>query len=172
MRRILIFTGEGKGKTTAALGMVVRAAGHGKRVLVVQFLKSDDSVGELAGCRSLPGVEIRQMGCGFVPNAASAEFERHREAAREALALAQRALESGEYDLMVLDEACVAVVRRLISEQQMLELLELGEEKTSIILTGRGATSRLIERADTVTEMRCLRHAYQQGIPSQEGVEY
>jgi cob(I)alamin adenosyltransferase len=172
MTRILIFTGEGKGKTTAALGTVLRAAGHGWKSLVVQFIKADDKTGELSSCRFLPGVDIVQMGCGFVPKADHPAFAEHCRAAQEALAYAEKSLASGQYNLIVLDEICGAVSMKLIAEDRVLEILGRSTKTACVILTGRGSSARLRERADTVTEMRCLRHGVDQGIGAQLGVEY
>jgi cob(I)alamin adenosyltransferase len=172
MNRILVFTGDGKGKTTAALGTVVRAAGHGHKSLIVQFVKSDDKAGELAGCKFLPGVDIAQMGRGFIPKQDSSEFQKHCGAARAALAFAQRALDSGNYDLVVLDEICVAAAYKLIDESDVLELLRRDSKTSCIILTGRGASERLMQSADTITEMRCIGHAFQKGMPALKGVEF
>jgi cob(I)alamin adenosyltransferase len=172
MTRILIFTGEGKGKTTAALGTVLRAAGHGWKSLVVQFIKADEKTGELNSCGFLPGVDIVQMGRGFVPKENHPAFAEHCRAAQEGLAYAVQALVSGRYDLIVLDEICGAIAKKLINEESVLEILTQSTKTSCIILTGRGASSRLMERADTVTEMGCLRHGMNQGIGAQQGVEY
>jgi cob(I)alamin adenosyltransferase len=170
--RILIFTGNGKGKTTAALGMVLRASGHGMRTLVLQFMKADDAVGELTALRYLPGVEAIQMGRGFVPPPVDPAFLEHRQAACRALERAAEALRSKKYDLMILDEICTAMDKGLISEDQIMELIEESGEVSCLVLTGRGATKRLIAKADTVTEMCNLKHGLSQGIPAQKGVEY
>ena len=170
--RTLIFTGEGKGKTTAAFGMVLRAAGHGQRVLVVQFLKSNGDSGELLACARLSGVEVVQMGRGFVPPQEHPAFAMHCETAREALAFARAAVASEKYDLIVLDEICGAMARGLIDEEDVIALLAAPERRACIVLTGRHASARLMEQADTVTEMRCIRHGYAQGIAAQKGVEF
>lgn len=170
--RTLIFTGEGKGKTTAAFGMVLRAAGHRQSVLVVQFLKSNSATGELLACAHLPQVEVVQMGCGFVPAPEHPAFAEHQQKAREALAFAQQTVLSGKYDLIVLDEICGAIARGLIDEEAVIELLSAPERKACVVLTGRYASARIIEQADTVTEMKCVRHGYTQGIVAQEGVEF
>lgn len=170
--RTLIFTGEGKGKTTAAFGMVLRAAGHDQRVLVVQFIKSNAATGELRACAHLPQVEVVQMGCGFVPAPEHRAFSKHQHAAREALAFAGQAVLSGNYDLIVLDEICGAIGRGLIDEESVLAMLSAPERQACIVLTGRHASERLIDHADTVTEMQCVRHGYTQGITAQEGVEF
>jgi cob(I)alamin adenosyltransferase len=171
-RRILIFTGDGKGKTTAALGMALRAAGHGMRTLVVQFIKADPSTGEVVACKALPGIEIVQAGRGFVPGRGDPSFEDHRRAAQEGLALAGRALEKEDCDLLILDEICPAVVRGLLEEKDVLTVIEKGYPGVCVVLTGRGATPGLVARADTVTEMKALRHGLTSGLTARKGVEY
>jgi len=170
--RTLIFTGEGKGKTTAAFGMVLRAAGHNQAVLVVQFLKSNSKSGELLACARLPQVEVVQMGRGFVPPEDHPAFADHRETAREALAFASEVVLSGKYDLIVLDEICGAIARDLIDEEAVIELLSASKRTSCIVMTGRHASARLMEQADTVTEMKCIAHGYSQGIAAQKGVEF
>jgi len=170
--RTLIFTGEGKGKTTAAFGMALRAAGHGQRVLIILFLKSDASTGELQACTHLPQIEVVQMGRGFVPPEAHPAFSAHRDAAQEALDFARAAVASGKYGMIILDEICGAIARNMIDEGSVLELLDCPERTACIALTGRHASARLIEHADTVTEMHCVRHGYAEGMSAQEGVEF
>lgn len=170
--RILIFTGEGKGKTTAALGMVLRSSGHGLRIFFLQFIKGNSSVGELTGLRHLPGVEMIQMGRGITPPSDDPAFVEHRRAAEEALETAFKALKSNRYDLVILDEICTAVKKGLLDEDQVVEFLRQGDERLCLVLTGRGATERLIKEADTVTEMRCLKHGLHEGWVAQKGVEY
>ncbi len=170
--RILIFTGDGKGKTTAALGMVLRASGHGMRTLFLQFMKANDAVGELAALKHLPGVEAIQMGRGFVPSPTDPAFPEHRQMAFRALEKAAEALRSRRYDLIILDEICTAMDKGLIKEDQIMALIEESNEISCLVLTGRGATQRLIAEADTVTEMRNLKHGLNQGIAAQKGVEY
>jgi len=170
--RTLIFTGDGKGKTTAAFGMVLRAAGHGQRVMVVQFLKSNDQSGELVACAQLPGVTVVQKGRGFVPKPEAPAYALHRETALEALAIARQVVAQGEHELVVLDEICGAVDRGLLDAEAVLELLHMPERKACVVLTGRNAPELLIAAADTVTEMRCVRHGYESGWKAQKGVEF
>jgi cob(I)alamin adenosyltransferase len=170
--RILIFTGDGKGKTTAALGMVLRASGHDMRTLFLQFMKANEAVGELTALKHLPGVEAIQMGRGFVPATTDPTFSEHRQAALHALKKSAEALRSRRYDLIILDEICTAMDKGLITEDQILELIEASGEVSCLVLTGRGATNRLIAKADTVTEMRNLKHGLREGITAQKGVEY
>jgi cob(I)alamin adenosyltransferase len=172
MKRILLFTGDGKGKTTAALGVVLRATGHGQKCLVIQFVKGDGETGEAGAGRVLPGVEIVQMGRGFVPTPQHPHFRDHCQAASDAMAFAERALSSESYDLIVLDEICISVDKKLIEEDRVLELLKKETTVSCIILTGRRASQGLIEAADTVTEMRCVKHALQHGNTAQRGVEF
>jgi cob(I)alamin adenosyltransferase len=169
--RILIFTGDGKGKTTAALGMALRASGHCMKTLVLQFIKSNQS-GELTAFKSLHGVEIIQTGRGFVPSPTDPAFLKHREAACQGLEMAVEALRSKKYDLMILDEICTAMDKGLVSEDQIIELIKECGEISCLVLTGRGATPRLIDEADTVTEMHNLKHGLSLGIRAQKGVEY
>jgi cob(I)alamin adenosyltransferase len=170
--RILIFTGDGKGKTTAALGMALRAAGHGLRSLVVQFVKADASTGELAAARNMPGLEIVQTGLGFVPKPSHPKYPAHKAAAEKGLRMASDAIVSGQYDLIVLDEMTHAITKGLLAEQAVVEAIKQAKPGCCIVLTGRGATEGLMALADTVTEMRSLKHALDQGIPAQKGVEY
>ncbi len=170
--RVLIFTGDGKGKTTAALGLALRAAGHEMRVLVLQFVKAGQKTGELAAARQIPGFQIEQRGCGFVPAAGSPQFALHRQAARDVLQEAAEALRAASHDVVVLDEICLAVAKNLVSEQSALELVGLAGPGTILVLTGRGATPGLIAVADTVTEMCQKKHGLQVGIRAQRGVEY
>jgi len=170
--RILIFTGDGKGKTTAALGMVLRAAGHGMKTLVVQFIKSDTTTGELEACKRLPPIEIVQAGRGFVPDREDPSFEEHRRAAREGLFLAEKAMEKGDLEMIVLDEICLAVARGLLDESDVLAAVGKAGPRTTVVLTGRGATQGLIALADTVTEMRMVKHGLAEGLTARRGVEF
>jgi len=169
--RVLIFTGDGKGKTTAALGMALRASGHSMKILILQFIKSNKS-GELTAVKNLHGVEIIQTGRGFVPSPMDLAFPGHRQAAYHGLEMASEALRSKKYDLIILDEICTAMDKGLITEDQIMKLIEESVEVSCLVLTGRGATNRLIAKADTVTEMRSLKHGLDEGITAQKGVEY
>lgn len=170
--RVLVFTGDGKGKTTAALGMVVRACGHGHRALVVQFIKGGGWTGEIAGLRHLPGVTLIQTGKGFVPPLDSLRYEEHRAAAEEGLRRVGEAFIAGGQDLVVLDEVCTAVDKGLLTEAQVIEVVAQKPRRTNLVLTGRGATFAILAIADTVTEMRAHKHAYADGRPADEGVEF
>ena len=170
--RILIFTGDGKGKTTAALGMAVRAHGHGIPVAVIQFVKSDVQTGEFAVLSRLPGVQIFVTGRGFVPPETDPRFAEHRQAAEEGLRIASEAACSGRYGLVILDEGCYAIARNLIAEAFVLRLLKEKAPGVVIVLTGRGATEGLIAAADTVSDIHCIKHGFDIGLKATKGVEF
>jgi cob(I)alamin adenosyltransferase len=171
---VLVNTGDGKGKTTAALGTVLRAVGYGHHVLIVQFIKGSWMYGELKSIKRLePEVEFHRMGKGFVGIVDdNLPREQHAAAAKEALAFAKERLASGDYRLVLLDEIFIAVGLELITVGDVLDVLDVRPEQTSLILTGRGAPPEIIERADTVTEMKEIKHAYRKGILAQRGVDY
>ena len=169
--RILIFTGDGKGKTTAALGMAFRASGHGLRTCMLQFIKADASVGEVVAARGLRCLELIQTGLGFLPPSTSPAFREHQTAAQAGLRKAAEVLASGEFNLVILDDLCTAVARGLLDEPPVTELIARAPSDVVLVLTGRGATPGLIAWADTVTEMRCVKHGLQAGRNAQEGVE-
>lgn len=164
-----IYTGNGKGKTTAALGLTLRASGAKWRVCFIQFLKPDGS-SEHTRLRSLPGVTVRCFGRkGFIHSRPSAE---DRAWAKKGLAAVHRAIQSKTYQLVVADEILVAQTLGLVSEAEVLSLLVEKRPGLELIVTGRGATPRVIKRADLVTEMRERKHYYQQNVPARRGIEY
>ncbi len=176
---IVLYTGNGKGKTTAALGMSFRALGHGWRVLVIQFFKGDWPVvfGELEmGKRLGPQFEVLQLGKGFVKFMGDKKpFDEHLAAAKDALRLAREKITSGAYDLIVLDEIIYAIDYagvQLVSLEEVLGLLDAKPPALHLVLTGRNAPQALIDRADLVTEMQEVKHPWQQKIPAQVGVDY
>jgi cob(I)alamin adenosyltransferase len=170
--RVLLFTGDGKGKTTAALGLALRAAGHGQQVRIIQFIKADARTGELNALRALPQVSIVQSGHGFMCRPDGGKLADHRAAAREGLSLVRQALADPGVGVVVLDEICWALTAGLLEEADLLAALGTARTDTIVVLTGRGAPDSLVAAADTVTEMRCEKHAYQQGLTAQEGVEW
>lgn len=171
--RILIFTGDGKGKTTAALGMALRASGHGMRVKIVQFVKSETNTGEYAAVKKLDTVEVVQSGMGFVPAAGHPDFPLHQSAARRALEIAAEAIYSNSYDMIILDEICNAVGKKLIPESDVAAIIKSAAAGSLyLVLTGRDASDGLIALADTVTVMQCRKHALQENISAQKGVEF
>jgi cob(I)alamin adenosyltransferase len=171
-RRILLFTGDGKGKTTAALGMALRAAGHGMRVLVIQFIKNESHTGERMAISHLPQVDFLQVGRGFVPAESDEAFVVHREAARRGLTIVEERLKQDSYALIVLDEICTACALNLIKTEDVLRLIGNSPPEVIWVLTGRSAPEALIEAADTVTVMACRKHGLLKGFPAQKGLEY
>ena len=170
--RALIFTGDGKGKTTAALGMALRAHGHGIPVSVVQFVKSDTQTGEFATLNGMTGVDIVATGLGFVPRPTDPRFADHRRAAEQGLRIAADTVSSGRFGLVVLDEVCMAVALNLLAEDAVLSVLREAAADCTVVLTGRGATEGLIAAADTVSEVRCIKHGFDRGRKAQKGVEF
>ncbi len=171
MARTLLFTGDGKGKTTAALGCVLRASGHGMRILIVQFIKGRRDAGEYRALARLDGVELFQFGRGFVRGPDAPGFEEHVRVAREGLAYAANALGRNEHEVYVLDEICGAIAHGLLDIDAVMEALGHVGSDAILILTGRSAPAKLMELADTVTEMRQVKHGMEQGIKALDGVE-
>lgn len=175
---ILINTGPGKGKTTAALGTAFRAAGNGMRVLVLQFLKGSWHYGELDAAEALDGAlgggsfTIRQMGRGFVKIGGAETDPEDLRLVEQAWDEAATAILSGEYDLIVLDEIHYAIGYKMLDAEKVADVLRRKPEMLHVILTGRNAHPVLVELADTVTEMREVKHAYTKGILAQRGIEF
>ena len=171
---LVVYTGDGKGKTTAALGMCVRAVGYNWRICIIQFVKGSWKYGELKGIKRLePNVELHTVGEGFVGIVDDdKDFEQHREAAKKGIQFAREKMTSGDYRLIILDELNVAVDLGLVTEEEVEDLVAVREEKQHLVITGRGARDWLIEKADLVTEMREVKHPYQQGILAQKGVDW
>jgi cob(I)alamin adenosyltransferase len=171
-RRVLLFTGEGKGKTTAALGMVLRTVGHGLRACIIQFIKNDPSTGEAAALSLLPKVEFIQTGLGYVPAVDHPDFPRHMHAAKQGLEIAQERLAKEDCDLLILDEICTACAIKLINPEAVTSIIKNAPDRGVIVLTGRNAPAALMEISDTVTIMNCMKHGFSKGIKAQKGVEY
>jgi len=170
---ILINTGAGKGKTTAALGTALRAAGNGMKVLVLQFLKGSWHYGELDAVQSIgANFTIRQMGRGFVKVGGAETDPEDLRMVESAWAEAEAAISSGDWDMVVLDEINYAIGYAMLNAEVVAEALRNRPEMVHVILTGRNAHPLLVELADTVTEMREVKHAYAKGILAQRGIEY
>lgn len=169
--RILVLTGGGKGKTTSALGMLLRALGHGHKVLLARFCKAAES-GELPVLHSLR--ERRPLiilggDCGMTPPPDHPDFPKHAACARELFERVRAA--SRMQDMIILDEVCGAVARGLLAEDSVLQFLDALLPGQSVILTGRGASARLLGAADTASEIRSLKHGHEAGIAAQDGIE-
>ena len=176
---IIVYTGDGKGKTSAALGAAMRALGHGWKVLMIQFFKGDWPVvyGELELAKRLyPQFEVLQLGRGFVKIMGDKKpFDEHVEAAKAALQLTRERMLSGQYDVIILDEVNYALGYldfKLIELEDVLQLLRDKPPQMHIILTGRNAHPQVMEMADLVTEMKEVKHPMKKGIPAQQGIDY
>lgn len=166
-----VYTGDGKGKTTAALGLGMRAAGHGLRVMMVQFMKGQINYGELESAKRIPGFEIRQFGrAEFVDRKNPAQVDVGL--AKEGLKFAKSVLEEGSADLLILDELNTAIDWGLVPLSEVVDMLCARPEGMEIVVTGRYATREIIQMADLVTEMREVKHPFQKGILGREGVEF
>ena len=176
---VIVYTGNGKGKTSAALGACLRALGHGWKVLVIQFFKGDWPVvfGELEVAKQMsPQFEVLQLGKGFVKYMGDNKpFEDHLTAAKDALRVAKEKITSGIYDLIVLDELIYAIDYagvQLVTLDDVMGLIDAKPPSLHLILTGRNAPQPIIDRADLVTEMQEVKHPWQQQIPAQQGIDY
>jgi cob(I)alamin adenosyltransferase len=170
---ILINTGPGKGKTTAAMGTALRAIGNGMKVLMLQFLKGSWHYGELDAVEAFNGsFVLKQMGRGFVKIGGAETDPEDIRMVEEAWQEARQAILSGEWDMVVLDEINYAISYGMLDPAKVVETLQQRPEMVHVILTGRNAHPSLVEIADTVTEMREVKHAYEKGILAQRGIEY
>ena len=168
---VMVYTGDGKGKTTAAMGLVLRAVGHDQRVLVVQFMKGRPT-GEIAALqRFLPQVEVWRSGREAFVDPDHPD-EEDVKLARETLEQVGQSVAAGKYDLVVLDELNVAVDYGLVPETLVMDLVASKPQAVTLVLTGRGASPRILEMADLVSEIREIKHHWRQGVPAQSGIEF
>jgi cob(I)alamin adenosyltransferase len=166
---VQVYTGDGKGKTTAALGLAMRAAGHGMRTYIGQFMKGQP-YGELDALRDIPAITVEQYGDVRCIHREEVTPE-HIAQAQRGLARAREAMLSDQYDIVVLDEVNVTIWFGLLTVEEVLAFLDERPDHVEVILTGRRAPQELIERADLVTEMREVKHYYQRGVPARQGIE-
>jgi cob(I)alamin adenosyltransferase len=170
---IIVNTGPGKGKTTAAMGTALRAVGQGMRVLMLQFLKGSWHYGELDAVKAFGDKFVmKQMGRGFVKVGPEKPDPEDVKMVEEAWAEGEKAIQSGEWDLVVLDEINYAISYGMLDPAKVVETLKKRPEMVHVILTGRNAHPTIVEAADTVTEMRQVKHAYEKGVMAQRGIEY
>jgi cob(I)alamin adenosyltransferase len=171
---VVVITGNGKGKTTTALGIAVRACGHHMRVCIIQFMKGDLYAGERDGVKRMNcKVELIPTGKGFCGIQGNPyPYIEHRKNAQEAIQLAHQKMESGQFDILILDEINNALHLRLVDLEQVLEVIQRKPPQMHLILTGRDAHPDVIEMADTVSEIVEVKHAYRKGIEPQPGVDY
>ena len=170
---IIVNTGPGKGKTTAAMGTALRAVGQGMRVLMLQFLKGSWHYGELDAVKAFgDNFIMKQMGRGFVKVGTEKPDPEDVRMVEDAWGEAVKAMQSGEWDLIVLDEINYAISYGMLDPAKVVEALQSEPEQVHVILTGRNAHPTIVEIADTVTEMRQVKHAYEKGVMAQRGIEY
>ena len=166
-----VFTGDGRGKTSAALGVILRALGHDFRVCIIHFMKGNYPYGEQKTLARLPNVTLAVFGRTSFVDPHNVEEEDRKEA-RRALNAAREAMLSGKYDLVVLDEVNVASAWGLVGLDEVIKLIEDKPENVELILTGRYADEKLIELADLVTEMVAIKHPFDEGIEARPGLDY
>lgn len=173
---LVIFTGDGKGKTTAAMGLGLRASGGGMRVHAIQFIKGSWKTGEQEAIKALaPRFDIVRAGLGFTIDRLRdprIPMDEHVAAAQAGLAEARDAITGGSFDVVILDEILGAITAKLVTLEQVVDLVDAKPPLLHVVLTGRGAPAALIDRADLVTEMRLIKHPFAQGIAAQRGIEF
>ncbi|MDR3075384.1 MAG: cob(I)yrinic acid a,c-diamide adenosyltransferase [Candidatus Methanoplasma sp.] len=167
---VQVYTGRGKGKTTAALGLAFRAAGRGLEVLMIQFLKPPENYGEHISAERFPNFMILPLGLDHMVSKVTKE--RDIAVARDTLSRARDEIHSGKYDLVILDEVNVAMDWKLLDPEEVIGVLEGRPKNTEIVLTGRGAPQRIIDYADLVTEMVMIKHPFDRGVKARKGIEY
>jgi cob(I)alamin adenosyltransferase len=171
---IVVITGPGKGKTTAALGMAVRACGHGMKVCIIQFMKGDLYAGEWDGIRKMDcAIELFATGKGFCGIRGNPyPWAEHRANAQDAIDLVHEKMTSGGFDLIILDEINNALKLKLVDLEQLLEIVRRKPPLMHLVLTGRDANQQVIELADTVSDIHQIKHAFCKGIDPQPGIDY
>lgn len=166
---IQVYTGNGKGKTTAAMGLSMRAAGAGLKIYIVQFMKMGDYSELKALERFSDLIEIKQFGLGgFIKGKPSSD---DIATAKKGLEKAKTALKSGKYDIVIMEEANVAVACGLFALQKLLDIMDMKPGNVELIITGRGAAAEIIEKADLVTEMKEIKHYFSKGVKARPGIE-
>ena len=170
----IVYTGSGKGKTTAALGIALRAAGHHKKICMIQFIKGSWHYGEMDSSKLLgPEFEMAAVGRGFVGIIDDRTPRKtHVKVAQEAVKISKEKILSGKYDIVILDEINYAVNLKLINVSDVLELIKSKPEDVDLVLTGNHASDKVIEEADLVTEMRQIKHPFQRGIKARKGIDF
>ena len=168
---IHLYCGDGKGKTTAALGLAVRCAGSGRRVLLLQFFK-DGRSSEFAALDRVPGITVIPQTRSFGFSWTLSDEEKAEARAYYSGLLEEAFARSADFDLLVLDEAMSAVSTGMVNQDRLLELLSGKGEGLEVVLTGRDPSQALLDAADYVTEMRLIKHPFQRGVPAREGIEY
>lgn len=171
---VIVYTGKGKGKTTAALGMALRAVGYDYRVCMIQFIKGSWHYGEMTSSKRLePEFELTAVGKGFVGIMDDkSPLEDHKKIAAEALAIAREKINSQNYNIVILDEVNYAANLGLVSVEDILDLISSKPASVSLVLTGNHVSDRVVEAADLVTEMREIKHPFKSGIRAKKGIDF
>ena len=168
---VQVYTGNGKGKTSAAFGAALRAVGQGMKVYIIQFIKGGFDYGELHSVKHLPNLKLSAFGRGrFITEATPPREDLQK--AQEGFELAKEVVNGGEYDIVVLDEINVVMHLKMISVDQVVKLVKNKPKHVELILTGRDAPAQIIEVADLVTEMKPVKHPFEKGVPAVRGVDY
>ena len=171
---VIVYTGKGKGKTTAALGMALRAVGYNYKICMIQFIKGSWHYGEMTSSKRLePEFELTAIGKGFVGIIDDkSPIEAHKEIADEALRIAKEKIQSEKYDIIILDEINYAINLNLVKLEDVLDLIKIKPPKLNLVLTGNYARDEIIEVADLVTEMREIKHPFKAGIKAKKGIDF
>ena len=170
----IVYTGKGKGKTTAALGMALRAVGYDHKICMIQFIKGSWHYGEMDSSKKLePNFELIAIGKGFVGILDDkSPKEDHQKIANEAIKICKEKIQSGNYDIVILDEVNYAINLKLIDVQNVLDLIKNKPDNVNLVLTGNYARPEIIENADLVTEMKEIKHPFQSGIKAKKGIDF
>jgi len=171
---VIVYTGNGKGKTTAALGMALRAVGYGKKICMIQFIKGSWHYGEMDSSRRLePEFEMTAIGKGFVGIIDDkSPREDHEKIAREAVKISKEKISSNRYDMVILDEINYAINLNLVDVEDMVEMIKAKPEALDLVLTGNYAKREIVDLADLVTEMKEVKHPYKAGIKAKRGIDF
>jgi len=171
---VIVYTGNGKGKTTAALGMALRAVGHNYKVCMIQFIKGSWHYGEMSSSKKLePEFELIAVGKGFVGIIDdTSPHSEHEKSAREALRISKEKILSKKFDIVILDEINYAIDLSLIELNQVLDLIKLKPSNVTLVLTGNHAKDEIIQSADLVTEMKEIKHPFKSGIKAKKGIDF
>lgn len=168
--RVQVYTGLGKGKTTAALGLGMRAVGHGYKVYMIQFLKPKRRYGEHKTVKKLKGFKIKSY--GIKKFATKETEEKYKKLSEKAFRHATKVVKSGRYDIVILDEITLAIIKDYIQIEDVMQLIEQKPKSVELVLTGREAPKKIREKADLVTVMEEVKHPYQKGFKARKGIEY
>ena len=171
---VIVYTGNGKGKTTAALGMALRAVGYNHKICIIQFIKGSWPYGEMESVKRLePEVELIIAGKGFVGIIDDkSPKEVHEKVAKEAITISKEKIQSGNYNIVILDEVNYAINLGLIDENDVLNLIKSKPEQLNLVLTGNHAKKEIIDIADLVTEMKEIKHPFKSGIKAKKGIDF